>query len=47
MVAMKSATENAQEIIDYLKLEYNKQRQEEITNEILDIGSGSAAYAYE
>ena len=47
MVAMKSATENAQEIIDYLKLEYNKQRQEKITNEILDIGSAAAAFAYE
>ena len=46
MVAMKNATENAQEIIDYLKLEYNKQRQEKITNEILDIGS-AAAFAYE
>ena len=47
MVAMKSATENAQEIIDYLRLEYNKQRQEKITNEILDIGSGAVAFAYE
>jgi len=47
MIAMKGATENAQEIIDYLKLEYNKQRQEKITNEILDIGSGAAAFAYE
>ena len=47
MVAMKGATENAEEIIDYLKLEYNKQRQEKITNEILDIGSESAAFAYE
>ena len=36
-----------EEIIDYLKLEYNKQRQEKITNEILDIGSESAAFAYE
>ena len=47
MVAMKGATENAQEIIDYLKLEYNKQRQEKITNEILDIGSAAVAFAYE
>ncbi len=47
MIAMKGATENAHEIIDYLKLEYNKQRQEKITNEILDIGSGAAVFAYE
>ena len=47
MIAMKSATENAEEIIDYLRLEYNKQRQEKITNEILDIGSGAAVFAYE
>ena len=47
MIAMKGATENAQEIIDYLKLEYNKQRQEKITNEILDIGSAATAFAYE
>ncbi len=47
MVAMKNATENAQEIIDYLRLEYNKQRQEKITNEILDIGSAATAMTYE
>ena len=47
MVAMKNATENAQEIIDYLRLEYNKQRQEKITNEILDIGSAATAMMYE
>jgi len=38
MVSMKNATDNAQEMINYLKLEYNKLRQEKITNEILDIG---------
>lgn len=47
MVAMKNATENAQEIINYLRLEYNKQRQEKITNEILDIGSAATAMMYE
>ena len=47
MIAMKNATENAQDIIDYLKIEYNKQRQEKITNEILDISSGAAAFLYE
>lgn len=48
MVAMQNATDNAIEIVQDLKLEYNKGRQEKITNEILDIGGGaSAAYAYE
>lgn len=41
MIAMKNATDNALDIIDELKLEYNKQRQEKITNEILDISSAS------
>ncbi|PIY94782.1 MAG: ATP synthase F1 subunit gamma [Candidatus Levybacteria bacterium CG_4_10_14_0_8_um_filter_35_23] len=40
MIAMKNATDNANDIINELKLEYNKSRQERITNEILDIGSG-------
>lgn len=47
MIAMKNATENAQDIIEYLKLEYNKGRQEKITNEILNIGGGLSAQAYE
>ena len=47
MIAMKNATENAGDIIDYLKLEYNKQRQEKITNEILDIGGAAAALLYD
>lgn len=38
MIAMKNATDNARDIISDLKLEYNKKRQEKITNEILDIG---------
>ena len=41
MIAMKNATDNAAEVVDILKLEYNKTRQEKITNEILDIGSGA------
>ena len=41
MVAMQSATDNALEIVDDLGLEYNKGRQEKITNEILDIGSAA------
>lgn len=41
MIAMKNATDNALDIISELQLEYNKTRQEKITNELLDIGSGS------
>ncbi len=47
MIAMQSATDNALEIASDLNLEYNKQRQEKITNEILDIGSASFAINYE
>jgi len=47
MIAMKNATDNAIEIIGELKLEYNKSRQEKITNEILDIGSGAFMTNYE
>ncbi len=46
MIAMKNATDNALDIIDALQLEYNKTRQEKITNELLDIGGGlQKAYA--
>ena len=41
MIAMKNATDNAIEMISGLQLEYNKSRQEKITNELLDIGGGS------
>lgn len=37
MVAMKNASENAQELVDELKLIFNKSRQANITNELLDI----------
>lgn len=37
MVTMKNASENASELIDELKLVFNKQRQMGITNELLDI----------
>ncbi|MDP2585329.1 MAG: ATP synthase F1 subunit gamma [Candidatus Levybacteria bacterium] len=47
MVAMQNATDNALEIAQDLQLEYNKGRQEKITNEILDIGSATFTYAYE
>jgi len=43
MVAMKSATENAGELIHHLKLAYNKARQAAITQEIAEIMSGSGA----
>ncbi len=36
MVAMKSAHDNAEEVVDDLKLVYNRVRQEQITNEIND-----------
>ncbi len=47
MVAMQNATDNALEIAQELLLEYNKGRQEKITNEILDIGGASFTFAYE
>ncbi|HIP95548.1 MAG TPA: F0F1 ATP synthase subunit gamma [Leucothrix sp.] len=43
MVAMKSATDNAGDMIDKLKLKYNKARQAAITQEISEIVSGAAA----
>jgi F-type H+-transporting ATPase subunit gamma len=44
MIAMKNATDNAMDIISELRLEYNKTRQEKITNELLDIGGGQVVY---
>ncbi len=41
MIAMQNATDNANGIIEDLKLEYNKTRQAKITSEILDISSAS------
>lgn len=41
MISMQNATSNANDIIEDLKLEYNKTRQAKITNEILDISSAS------
>ena len=43
MVAMKSATDNAGDIIDGLQLKYNKARQAAITQEISEIVGGAAA----
>ena len=43
MVAMESATRNADEMLDKLRLEYNRARQESITNELLVIVSGASS----
>jgi F-type H+-transporting ATPase subunit gamma len=43
MVAMKSATDNAGDLIDELQLVYNKARQAAITQEISEIVAGAAA----
>jgi len=43
MVAMRNATENANELIEELTLLYNKARQEMITTELLDITGGAVA----
>lgn len=45
MVAMQNATDNASELISVLQLEYNKARQQSITNEMLDIAGGAEALA--
>lgn len=42
-VAMKTATDNADELSDSLRLEYNKQRQAAITQEITEVVNGSNA----
>ena len=41
MVAMQTATDNADEILRDLNLQYNKSRQQAITSELLDIVGGS------
>jgi F-type H+-transporting ATPase subunit gamma len=43
MVAMDQATENANELLGALKLQYNRERQAAITKEILEIVGGAAA----
>jgi F-type H+-transporting ATPase subunit gamma len=45
MVAMRNATDNANEFIEDLTLLYYKARQESITKEILDIAGGAEALA--
>jgi len=43
MTAMDNATRNAGEMIDKLTLSYNRQRQEKITTELIEIISGAEA----
>ena len=41
MVSMKSARDNATHLKDFLNIEYNKERQKIITEEIIEINSGA------
>ena len=43
MAAMTAATENAEEMLDYLTLSYNRSRQAAITREISEIVGGANA----
>jgi F-type H+-transporting ATPase subunit gamma len=43
MVAMRNATDNANDLASLLVLEYNKIRQQSITNDMLDIAGGAEA----
>ncbi len=43
MVAMKNATDNANQLVKHLTLEYNKMRQAAITKELLEIASAAMA----
>jgi F-type H+-transporting ATPase subunit gamma len=43
MVAMKNATDNANQLVKHLTLEYNKLRQSNITKELLEISSAAMA----
>ena len=43
MVAMKAATENADEMIQQLSMTYNRARQSQITGEIMEIIGGVEA----
>ncbi len=43
MVAMRNATDNAQELIEDLTLTYNKVRQANITREMIEIATGANA----
>jgi F-type H+-transporting ATPase subunit gamma len=41
MVAMRSATDNANDIVDRLHTLYHRARQQEITSELIDVVNGS------
>ena len=43
MVAMKSATDNAKELLKGLNLQYNKARQGDITKGVLEVAAGAEA----
>jgi F-type H+-transporting ATPase subunit gamma len=43
MVAMRSATDNANQLVEALRLQYNKARQQAITSDMLDIAGGAEA----
>jgi F-type H+-transporting ATPase subunit gamma len=43
MMAMKAASDNAQEAMENLKHIYHRSRQEQITRELIEISSGAAA----
>ena len=45
MIAMRNATDNARELMGMLQLDYNKVRQQIITNDMLDIVGGAEALA--
>jgi F-type H+-transporting ATPase subunit gamma len=45
MVSMRNATDNARELISALQMDYNKARQQAITNDMLDITGGAEAMA--
>ena len=45
MVSMRNATDNARELIASLQMDYNKARQQAITNDMLDITGGAEAMA--
>jgi F-type H+-transporting ATPase subunit gamma len=47
MTAMDNATQNAEDVIERLQLEFNKARQANITKEILDIVGGAEALMVE
>lgn len=45
MIAMKSASDNAKELIGDLRITYNKVRQAQITKELTEISAGAEALA--